>query len=111
MFKKQKEIIDLLKKTILAALLAAASPAHALEFGVATYYTNPSHPGLIAAHKSLPFGTRVKVTDLDNGRAVVVTIVDRGPYARGRIIDLSTTAAARLGILSLGVAHVRVDRL
>lgn len=101
----------MLKKTILAAVMASASPAMASEHGIATYYFNPYHHGLIAAHKSLPFGSRVKVTDLDNGRSLVVVIVDRGPFARGRIIDLSTAAAAQLGMLSVGIAHVTVDRL
>ena len=53
-------------------------------FGVATYYHNPNHGGLIAAHLTLPFGTRVQVYNLDTGRNVVVTIVDRGPHARGQ---------------------------
>ncbi len=101
----------MLKKTILAALMVSASPAFAAERGIATYYTNPYHPGLIAAHKTLPFGSRVKVTDLDNGRSLVVVIVDRGPYATGRIIDLGTAAAAQLGMLRVGIAHVTVERL
>jgi len=101
--------------TILAAALAAASPASAhefvSEFGVATWYQNPYHPGLIAAHKSLPFGTRVKVTNLDNGRTLVVVIVDRGPFAKGRIIDVSPVAATQLGFLRAGIAHVRIERI
>ncbi len=64
---------------------------------------------LTAAHRSLPFGTRVKVTNVKNGRSVVVTINDRGPFTRGRIIDLSKAAAGRLGILKQGVAKVRVE--
>lgn len=105
----------MLKTTILAAALAAASPASAhefvSEFGVATWYQNPYHPGLIAAHKSLPFGTRVKVTNLDNGRTLVVVIVDRGPFAKGRIIDVSPVAATQLGFLRAGIAHVRIERI
>jgi len=102
----------LIKSTILVASLATASPAHAVETGVATYYTNPYHPGLIAAHKTLPFGARVKVTNLDNGRSAVVVIVDRGPFAsRERIIDVSTYAAGVLGFRQAGVAHVRLERL
>jgi rare lipoprotein A len=67
---------------------------------------------MIAAHKYLPLGTRVRVHDLDNGRQVDVTIVDRGPFAApNRIIDLSTVAANALGIRSIGIAHVRVERL
>jgi rare lipoprotein A len=78
---------------------------------MATYYTTPWHPGLIAAHKTLPFGTHVRVTNLDNGRSTVVTIVDRGPFARGRIIDVSTYAAGVLGMREAGVVHVRLERL
>ena len=66
---------------------------------------------MIAAHKSLPFGTLVRVTNLDNGRSAVVTIVDRGPYAPGRIIDVSTYAAGVLGFLRQGVAHVKLEPL
>ena len=63
---------------------------------------------LTAAHRSLPFGTRVRVTNLENGRTVTVVINDRGPFVRGRIIDLSKPAARRLGIIRSGVARVRV---
>jgi rare lipoprotein A len=81
------------------------------EFGLATYYHNPSHGGLIAAHPTLPFGTQVRVHNLDTGRSVVVTVVDRGPYARGRIIDVSTVAADALGMRVAGVARVRLERV
>jgi rare lipoprotein A len=66
---------------------------------------------LMAAHKSLPFGTRVLVTNLANGKQVVVKIMDRGPYIGGRVIDLSKAAAQLLGMLNTGVARVRVDVL
>ncbi len=65
--------------------------------------------GLTAAHRSLPFGTRVRVTNTRNGRSVVVRINDRGPFIRGRIIDLSAGAARRLRMISSGVAPVRVE--
>ena len=87
----------------------ASSGASADQFGVATYYHNPNHGGLIAAHLTLPFGTHVRVYNLDNGRIVVVTIVDRGPHARGRIIDVSTVAADVLGMRQAGVARVRLE--
>ncbi len=64
-----------------------------------------------AAHRSLPFGTKVRVTNLSNGRSAVVTINDRGPFVRGRIIDVSTGAANVLGMRHAGVAHVRVSTL
>jgi rare lipoprotein A (peptidoglycan hydrolase) len=66
---------------------------------------------LTAASRSLPLGTRVKVTNLNNGRAVVVRINDRGPYVHGRGIDLSQRAAERIGLNHSGVARVSVARL
>ncbi|ACA15269.1 rare lipoprotein A [Methylobacterium sp. 4-46] len=68
---------------------------------------NPN--GLTAAHRSLPFGTRVRVTNTANGRSVVVRINDRGPFAGGRIIDLSRGSARAIGMG--GVTHVALQRL
>jgi rare lipoprotein A len=67
--------------------------------------------GMTAAHRSLPFGTRVRVTNTHNGRSVVVRINDRGPFIRGRMIDLSVAAARILGMMSSGVAPVRIEIL
>jgi rare lipoprotein A len=64
---------------------------------------------LTAAHPSLPFGSQVRVANLDNGRVVVVRINDRGPFARNRIIDLSKGAAKELGMIEAGVARVSVS--
>lgn len=66
---------------------------------------------LTAAHRSLPFNTRVKVTNLNNGRSVVVRINDRGPYSGGRVIDLSAAAARRLNMIRSGVAPVKIEIL
>ena len=66
---------------------------------------------LTAAHRTLPFGTRVKVTNLSNNRSVVVRINDRGPYSGGRIIDLSAAAAREIGMINSGVARVRIEVL
>ncbi|AHF69454.1 septal ring lytic transglycosylase RlpA family protein [Pseudomonas cichorii] len=66
---------------------------------------------LTAAHRELPFGTRVKVTNLDNDKTVVVRINDRGPHVRGRLIDVSREAAEQLGMLRSGTAPVRVQSL
>lgn len=66
---------------------------------------------LTAAHRTLPFGTRVRVTNLKNGRSVVVTINDRGPFRRGRVLDVSKRAASDLGFVRAGVARVRLDLL
>jgi rare lipoprotein A len=83
--------------------------------GIASYYWqgtrtasgarfNPG--GLTAAHRSLPFGTRVRVTNLSNGRSVTVTINDRGPFIKGRVIDLSRGAASVIGMTGSGIARV-----
>ncbi len=100
----------------------AVSGARAEE-GVASWYGAAHHGrrtasgevfdmrGMTAAHRSYPFGTRVRVTDLATGRTVVVRINDRGPFAGGRIIDLSRAAAGRLGIVEAGTARVRVEKM
>lgn len=88
--------------------------------GVASYYWqgqqtasgvrfNPN--GMTAAHRTLPFGTKVRVTNHSNGRSVVVTINDRGPFIKGRIIDLSRGAAQVIGMTGSGLARVSVERL
>ena len=64
---------------------------------------------LTAAHRSLPFGTWVKVTNLNNGKDVIVRINDRGPYVKGRIIDLSVGAAKELGIVQSGIVQVKLE--
>lgn len=66
---------------------------------------------LTAAHRTLPFGTRVRVTDLETGRSVEVRVNDRGPFSPGRVIDLSRAAAEELGAVRRGVVQVRVDVL
>jgi rare lipoprotein A len=70
---------------------------------------NPN--ALTAAHRSLPFGTRVRVTNKGSGQSVDVTINDRGPYVAGRIIDLSRAAAGAIGMTAQGVARVSVQVL
>ncbi len=66
---------------------------------------------MTAAHPSLPFGTKVRVTNLENGRAVVLRINDRGPFAKGRIIDVSRHAAEHLGFLGADLVRVRVEAI
>ncbi len=68
---------------------------------------NPT--AMTAAHKTLPFDTRVRVTDIRTHRSVVVRINDRGPFIKGSIIDLSTAAARALGIVEQGIAMVVVE--
>jgi rare lipoprotein A (peptidoglycan hydrolase) len=102
----------------LAALGIIALPIHAFAgqtetrtfFGMAAYYPGRGS-GLTAAHKTLPFGTRVRVTDPKTGHSVIVTINDRGPFNRGRVLDLCTGAARSLGMIEQGVIYVRADVL
>jgi rare lipoprotein A len=99
-----------------STLLAFSSLAHA-QSGIASIYSggktaNGEHAsahGLTAAHRSLPFGTRVRVINRSNGRSVVVRINDRGPFVRGRIIDLTPAGARALGFH--GLARVSVEPL
>jgi rare lipoprotein A len=89
--------------------------------GLATFYGGEHQGGptasgerfdkrrLTAAHRTLPFGTRVRVTNTRNGRSVEVRINDRGPYGHGRIIDLSEAAARRLDMIDAGVVPVIVE--
>jgi rare lipoprotein A len=93
----------------LVGVFVAISQAQASWIGRASYYWNPKFPGLFAAHRSLPFGTRLRVTNLGNGREVTVVVVERGPFVADRIIDVSTGAADALGFRGAGVAQVRLD--
>ena len=68
------------------------------------------HDSLTCAHRTYPFGTQLKVTNPANGKTVIVRVTDRGPYVKGRIIDLSVRAARELGIISQGIAPVVVER-
>jgi rare lipoprotein A len=91
--------------------------------GVASYYHDSLHgrttasgapynkTAMTAAHKSLPLGTKVRVTEAATGRSIVVKINDRGPFVKGRIIDLSRRAARELGMEHEGLARVRVEVL
>jgi len=115
---------------VLAALLALAScarlplrPQGGAETGIASWYGQEFHGrstssreifdmnDMTAAHRTLPFGTNVMVTNLGNDHSVVVRINDRGPFVRGRIIDLSYAAARVLGIVGPGTARVRLETL
>ncbi len=113
--KKKKTLVLFL--VILAAFAAFAQP----EFGIASFYGSEFHGRptasgqiysqnkLTAAHKTLPLGTVVKVTNTKNNKSVFVTVNDRGPYVKGRIIDLSTKAAEVLGYRNKGTAYVKVE--
>jgi uncharacterized protein YabE (DUF348 family) len=92
------------REPVTRVVIEGTRPPH-IETGVASWY---HRTGMVAAHRSLPFGTQVKVTNLANGRSVVVVINDRGPYIGGRIIDLSDDAYARLALLGSGTIPVRI---
>jgi rare lipoprotein A len=91
------------------------------EYGQASYYADKYHNrrtasgeiykhGLkTAAHRKLPFGSRVKVTNVKNGKSVIVKINDRGPFVKGRVIDLSKSAFNSIGSISSGVINVKVE--
>lgn len=93
------------------------------EVGIASYYADRFHGrqtasgerydrnAFTAAHRRLPFGTHVRVVNLDNGKTVDVRINDRGPFVAGRVIDVSYAAAQNLGMLQRGVVRVRVLRM
>jgi rare lipoprotein A len=101
----------------IALALMAICPVHA-ESGMAAFYSGGRTAsgevvgpnGLTAAHRTLPFGTMVLVTNHRNGKTVVVRIVDRGPFNRGRIIDLSRAAARELDMIASGTAMVSIQR-
>ena len=108
-----------------AALALTAAPfeaeAHGIQTGKASWYGPGFHgkktasgerfnqQALTAAHRSLPLGTRARVTNLKNGKVVLVKINDRGPYHGGRVIDLSRAAARHLALG--GLSHVRIEAM
>jgi rare lipoprotein A len=94
-----------------AILFGFTNAASAAEQGLASYFQYSRYSGLTAAHRSLPVGTQVRVVNLANGRSAIVKIVGRGPFIRGRVIDVSVEAAMALGFRQSGLAHVRIDRI
>lgn len=109
---------------ILLSLAMLVIPHHAMaqQKGKASFYSKKitgartssgerlHHDSLVCAHKTFPFGTRLRVTNPANGKEVIVRVIDRGPFTRGRIIDLSWRAAKELGMLQQGVAMVKVEK-
>ncbi len=111
----------LISPLVLTASLLATTQAHAIATdAIASYYGDRFHGrltasgerfnmnNLTAAHRTLRFGTQVTVTNKANGRSIAVTINDRGPYIKGRSIDLSKGAAKELGMIGSGVARVQI---
>jgi rare lipoprotein A len=117
------QIFDSMRKFLFSVILAVISSIAMgqVQSGKASFYADKfegrptasgekyKHSKLTAAHKTLPFGTKVKVTNTANNQSVEVTINDRGPYVDGRIIDLSKSAAEKLGFVNLGLADVMIE--
>ena len=123
--KNETIMRNVFTKCLFAALfLFVASSAVAQgneEWGLASYYSDDfqgretaygivyDKDKLTAAHKRHPAGTKLKVTRLDNNKTVIVTVIDKGPYIKGRVVDLSMAAAKQLGIVQDGVAEVKIE--
>jgi rare lipoprotein A len=118
--------LKLLKQAVLfllsaLALNAAAQTGDYLEAGTASFYHDKfvgrktasgqrfSQKELTCAHRTLPFGTKLKVTNLKTGKAIVVTVNDRGPFKKGRVIDLSRKGATELGFMHDGITSVAIE--
>ena len=128
MFKillKERRLLYILGSIILLTSCAGMKyfPSGNIQKGLASWYGSDFHGkptsnreiynmhAMTAAHKTLPFGTYVKVKNLNNGRSIVVRINDRGPFIKGRIIDLSYAAAKKLGMSDSGIAPVKIQVL
>lgn len=125
----QQKLLFLVVVWSLAVLVGCASDQQSAmrsglghtEYGQASFYADKyqnrrtasgevyRHEAMTAAHRKLPFGSRVKVTNRNNGKSIIVKINDRGPFVRGRIIDLSKSAFSRIGNTSLGLIDVKVE--
>ena len=106
---------------ILMLTFAFSTPIIAQEYGVASFYSDEFHgrktaygdtydkEKLTAAHKKHPYGTILKITRLDNKKSVTVKVTDKGPYIKGRVVDVSRRAAEKLGLVKVGMAEVKVE--
>ncbi len=124
---QKDRFVQMKKPAVILLLLVTLASCHrksytgrGSETGIASYYAE-SYNGrktangeifqssdMTAAHKKLPFGTKVKVTNLANGKTVKVRVNDRGPFVSGRIIDLTRAAAKKLDMVTAGVARVKI---
>lgn len=118
-------------KTLLLSVALIATPSYAVaeskktfkQQGISSWYGTPFHGrktasgetfnmhSLTAAHRTLPLGSKVKVTNTSNGKSVILKINDRGPFHGNRVLDVSKAAATQLGMLSKGTSHVSIERL
>ena len=117
-----KQVIFFLA-TLVTFALTTPAVAQGQQHGKASYYSNSLHghrtsdgsryhkDSLTCAHRTLPFGTLLKITNKKNGKEVIVKVTDRGPYCTGRVVDLSMAAARELGMVASGVAAVQVEKV
>lgn len=120
---KRRLFIIALLSTFLSTLSCTPCCGQKHQRGKASFYSKRAtgarsasgqrihHDSLTCAHRYYPFGTMLKVTNLRNDKSVIVEVIDRGPFGRGRIIDLSWAAAKEIDMISQGVATVKVERL
>lgn len=116
-----QKLVLLVATTVTLITFAFGTPAFAQTQGKASYYGKSFHgrrtsdgsryhrDSLTCAHRTLPFGTLLKVTNKANGKDVIVRVTDRGPFVKGRVVDLSFAAAKEIGMVSMGVAPVVVE--
>ncbi|MBX2872813.1 MAG: septal ring lytic transglycosylase RlpA family protein [Saprospiraceae bacterium] len=116
-----KNFLSFVLTPLLLLVSLTYSQAQDEEFGLASYYSDEFHgrktaygdtynkEKLTTAHKKHPYGTILKVTRLDNNKSVTVKVIDKGPFIRGRVVDLSRKAADRIGLIDVGVAEVKVE--
>ncbi len=114
--------MKLIKSLVFIALISTVTVQAKENFmGVASYYADMfegrltangeiySHNGMTCAHKTLPFGTLLKVTNLSNDKSVIVTVNDRGPFIKGRVVDLTKSAARKIDMIHRGIVNVKVE--
>jgi rare lipoprotein A len=115
---RQQSLVAIRHQMMAKRSTSIVARRHPVKDGVASFYTEDTETAsgekfnphaMTAAHPSLPFGTRLRVTNLRNGRSVVVRINDRGPFVSGRVVDVSYSAAESLGMVQSGLAKVKLD--
>jgi rare lipoprotein A len=116
-------LTGLIMVSLLTPPLSAAQALAADRQGIASYYGQKfhgrktasgeryDHSAMTAAHRTAPFGSQLRVTNLSNGRSVIVRVNDRGPWVRGRVVDVSGVAARQLGMTGRGLTRVSVSPL
>ncbi|MBR0810885.1 septal ring lytic transglycosylase RlpA family protein [Bradyrhizobium diazoefficiens] len=115
--ERPHKVAALHPRPISRARLPAGDAKKTASHGIASFYSDTETASgekfdkneLTAAHPSLPFGTKLRVTDTNSGRFVTVRVNDRGPYIRGRVVDISPSAAEALGMVDKGITNVRLE--